>query len=176
VHLAVKLSTVIILVVATASNLVAIAQTTPTQPQSDPATREKNLQEARAKYNSVLSTEHINISEKIPINFPVPSYNSNVTSTSFVNSIKGAPTATAGIVTKDSPENVFKWYQDKLRNGGWSFRAAAPKLMDKIGKAGTLFMLEAKKEQQGVKVACLLDPRTRGTNVSVIWVKNRLGN
>ncbi len=174
-HLAVKLSTLAFLALAAAFNHAALAQQPP-QPQSDPATREKNLQEARAKYNSVLTTAHINIAEKIPINFPVPSYNSNVTSTSFINSTKGSPTATAGVVTKDSPEMVFKWYQDKLRNDGWSSRTAAPKLMDKIGKAGTLFMLEAQKEKQGVKVTCMLDPRTSGTNVSVIWVKYRLGN
>ncbi len=152
----------------------AFAQNPPTQPgQSDPATRERNLQAAKSKYLSIMSTERVNITERIPINFPLPAYNSNVTRTSFINTTKGSPTATAGIITKDAPEAVFKWYQEKLRNAGWSSMAASPKLMEKLGKLGKVYMLDATKDTQAVKLSCTLDPATQGTTVSITWVKNR---
>jgi len=143
------------------------------KPASDPQTRAKNEQIAKDKFMSILSNDHINISDRIPSNFPVPTYTSNVVSSSFINSTKGSPNATAGLYTKDDPEVVFKWYQDKLRNAGWSMKVAADKMLQKAGKKGKLFMLDADKEKQGLKLMCFLDTVTHGTKVSITWVKNR---
>lgn len=62
----------------------------------------------------------------IPTNFPLPKYPNHVISTNFVNSVKGTPVASLGIVTTDPPKTVFSWYQNQCQGSGWSASLPPP--------------------------------------------------
>ncbi len=141
--------------------------------QAAPKTSAKDVQAAQQQLATVMATNNMRMTTQAPKNFPVQPYPNNVTQTTFINSTKGSPVANLTIWTKDSPEMVFQWYQQTLKAGGWSLRIASPKLMAKIGNQGQLFMLDAEKEKQGIKLLCILDKATKGTTVTVGWMKNR---
>lgn len=138
-----------------------------------PKTSAKDVEAAKQRLDSIMASENVHMSTQVPSNFPVPTYKSNVTVTTFMNSTKGPPVANLSIITKDSPDTVFQWYQQALKAGGWSLRIPSAKLMAKISSRAQLLMLDASKEQQGVKLTCILDKATNGTTVTVGWVKNR---
>lgn len=138
-----------------------------------PKTSAKDVEAAKLQLGTIMAANNMRMTTQVPSNFPVQPYTSNVTQTTFINSTKGSPVANLSICTKDSPETVFQWYQQALKAAGWSLRIASPKLMAKIGSQGQLFMLDAEKEKQGIKLLCILDKATKGTTVTVGWLKNR---
>ncbi len=149
---------------------VAVAQTSQ---QTPPKTSPADVEAAKQKLGSIMAASNMRMTTQAPSNFPVQPYKSNVTQTTFINSTKGSPVANLSICTKDSPETVFQWYQQALKAAGWTLRIPSAKLMAKLGSQGQLFMLDAEKEQQGIKLMCILDKATNGTTVTVGWLKNR---
>lgn len=111
----------------------------------------------------------VHYSAAAPANFPIEAYSSNVTSTSFLNSTKGAPSAGLSIVTKDSPAVVFQFYQAALRRGSWVAQIPTAEALAKMGKPGQVYMLRGQKEKQMVNITLLANTTAPGTNISINW-------
>lgn len=104
-----------------------------------------------------------------PTNFPIEVYSSNVTSTSFLNSTKGAASAGLSISTKDSPAVVFQFYQAALRRGGWVAQIPTAEAMAKLGKPGQIYMIRGQKDKQMVNITMLANASAPGTNITINW-------
>jgi hypothetical protein len=104
-----------------------------------------------------------------PTNFPVEIYSSNVTSTNFLNSTKGAAAAGLSIITKDSPTVVFQFYQAALRRGGWVAQIPSPEALAKMGKPGQFYMLRGTKQKQMVNITLQAKGGEAGTYISINW-------
>jgi len=113
-------------------------------------------------------------SEQIPVNFPIPTYTSNVTRKRFLNSVKGTPSASAMIDTKDRIEMVYDWYKDVCKRDNWIFRTPTPQAATKLSKSGQpVYMIDAKKDKQHVLIFCNPDKKTGGTSVHMSWTRER---
>jgi hypothetical protein len=107
----------------------------------------------------------------IPTNFPVPTYPNNVTRTGFINSTKGPPSAGATIITKDSPQTVFNWYQNACKQGNWLVKIPSPQAMNAISKKQRVYMVNAEKDNQQVQIFCIENKKDSGTKISISWRK-----
>lgn len=105
-------------------------------------------------------------SSSAPTNFPIEVYRSNITGTSFMNSTKGAPSASLSIGTKDSLAVVAQFYQTALRNGGWKFQTPSAEAQAKMGQ---MYMLRAQKDKQNANIMLLNKQGEPGTNISINW-------
>ncbi|MBS2005599.1 MAG: hypothetical protein JST01_01070 [Cyanobacteria bacterium SZAS TMP-1] len=164
------LTTVVALLIALSPLTAAFAQS---RPKSDPQTRARNYQIASQHLNNILASQHIDVADRIPVNFPVPSYVSNVQHTSFIHSTTGPATASCTIKTGDDLETVFRWYQDRLSAEGWTVKTPSAKFMASLGKQGRQEMLDATRERQGIRLLCMLDKSGAGTEINITWVKRR---
>lgn len=146
----------------------------PTQAQlpTDEAGKARLTAANKQQAMNIWAQKGVNLTTRVPVNFPVPLYSTNVTSTGFSNTTKGSPSANLGINTNDQPQAVFNWYQNQLRSQGWKLKEASPKLIAKMGKTGEFFMLEGNKDINGIKLFCMRDQATKGTRVQITWFKN----
>ena len=143
------------------------------KPKSDPQTRARNYQIASQHLSSILANQHIDLADRIPSNFPVPSYSSRVNQIGFIHSTTGPATASCTIKTGDDLETVFRWYQDRLSAEGWTVKTPSAKFMVSLGKQGQQLMLDANKDKQGIRLLCMRQRTTAGTEINVTWVKKR---
>lgn len=150
--------------------LIMVISAAPSNAQSGSVNRAKPKLAPQELLNSFPGVRY---SKEIPINFPIPPYQSNVVSTKFAHSTKGSPTAAVNIITRDQPETVFKWYQNTCRNANWLVSIPTPKLMNKLGKEGRLYMISAQKEKQQLDIFCTRDNTTTGTAISISWSKKK---
>ncbi len=111
----------------------------------------------------------VHFAASAPTNFPVEIYSSNVTSTSFLNSTKGAPSAGLSIATKDSPAVVFQFYQAALRRGGWFAQIPTAEALAKMGQPGQIYMIRGQKDKQMVNIMLLAKIGEAGTNITINW-------
>jgi len=132
-----------------------------------------NKTKKAAKQFSLADIPGMRFTPDIPINFPLPSYNSNVVHKSFINSTKGPPSASLTLITRDQPEVVYEWYKATCRNGGWTFSTPKPQATSKLSKIGTLYMIDAKKDRNQVRIFCFPDKKTQGTSVGIAWCKTK---
>lgn len=107
----------------------------------------------------------LKMSSKIPSNFPVPSYPSNVTETAFMHSTAGAPSASATIKTKDSPTVVFDWYKTACKSKGWQVGVPSSEAKQ---AAGQLRSMSCIKDRHQVYIHCTGLPEG-GTMVNISW-------
>jgi hypothetical protein len=146
--------------------------------QQAPATKPKpfhpksfNAGQDKQKFDEVMAHYSVNFNKSFPSNFPIPPYSSNVTSTGFFNTTKGPPTAGGTISTKDQPQAVFDWYKRYCDDNKWAVKTPSAQVLDKMGQTGRLYYLDARKERQEIRIFCLRDARTQGTNVRISWAK-----
>ncbi len=116
----------------------------------------------------VIKIPGIHFSKTFPTNFSLPIYPTNVTKKAFFNSTQGPPTATATIITTDSSDLVFQWYQSACKRDNWQVKIPTDKTMSKIGKPG-LRMLSAQKGKQETFIYCIPTPKKSGTTVEITW-------
>jgi len=140
-------------------------------PKVDPA-----MLKALSAYNSpqkvkdlIKESFHISSSSTWPSNFPVPAYTSNVVYSSFQNSTQGQPTAAAMLITRDQPRTVFDFYQAACARAGWKVRVPDPKMLEKMGPMGDIFILTADQGKQTLNLTCTRDRKTNGTVVGINW-------
>ena len=111
----------------------------------------------------------IKFKKAMPDNFPVPKYPSNVTSTNFNYSTKGLPAATANLLTSDSKQKVFDWYQQTLRAGGWDVKVPTD---DTLGPShDRISMLKGTRSKEEVTITCLTLKQKPGTSICIGWTK-----
>ncbi len=111
--------------------------------------------------------------DTVPSNFPIAVYRSNVTSTTFYNTTKGAPSASLSITTKDPPDVVYRFYQQSLVSGGWRTQMPTAEALAKIAKAGTYFMIAGTRDVQGFNMTIRANPQVAGSAVSINWYINQ---
>lgn len=115
-------------------------------------------------------SDNLHYSKKIPTNFPLPIYRSNLVKTAFINSTKGVPmTAVANIITKDSPKAVFDWYRRECEQSGWKVLTPSEKLMALKKSTKEFYMLSAFKDQQTARMFFYTGPKDEGTSANVQW-------
>ncbi|HEY9680594.1 MAG TPA: hypothetical protein V6C86_03285 [Oculatellaceae cyanobacterium] len=105
----------------------------------------------------------------IPTNFPLPKYPNHVISTNFVNSVKGTPVASLGIVTTDPPKTVFSWYQNQCQGSGWSASLPPQNALTAKEKSGDLYRMSAFKNSQQLTISCS-KLKSGHTAVGITWV------
>ncbi len=110
---------------------------------------------------------------KLPSNFPLPVYSSNVFDTNFANSVKGTPVAQAIIMTKDPAKTVFDWYKTQCASSGWQVRTPKESAMSAKEKSGQLFILNALKGEQQGTVMCTSTAKHPNTVISITWMKHK---
>lgn len=148
-------------------DLEAQAQSSQTASRQNQSTKKPK---ERLKNLSEIKVPGLKFSEKIPSNFPIPEYPRNVLKKSFIHSTKGSPTATANIITKDSSQVVFRWYQAVCKRGGWKIRVPKEQTLSS-GKNSKMYMLDAVKGHNSVSITCYkcMDPSFKGTSVNIAW-------
>ncbi len=129
-------------------------------------------EQIREKYMAI-AAKNLNISDKWPVNFPLPKYTGSVVQTKWLNSTKGSPTASASLSSKDSPEIVYKFYLDACNQRGWKTKAPTAKAREGMASPGKFFMLQGTKDNQMIELFCSPNPKLHGTNLSIMWVKMR---
>lgn len=140
------------------------------QGTAETAARPKmTAQEAQQKAREIIRNLPLHLAKEIPTNFPVPTYPSNVLKTNFSNSIKGAPTAAATILTKDSPETAFEWYRSFFSKNNWSLKTPTTKALSNYGQPGQFYFLTAEKDRNQLYVFCTPDPSNDGTLINISW-------
>lgn len=110
----------------------------------------------------------MHLSKEIPVNFPVPTYPTNVTKKDFVNSTKGSPTAGMSLVTADEIATVFNWYFLYFTREKWAVKTPSAAAMEKLHPTTKLYFLEATREKNLVNLVCTPNP-TGGTLITVNW-------
>jgi len=173
VHLTKLVRAVILTGACVAPTLPLAAQTpTPVPAQAQQGARPSG--QAKEKKPFVFNIPSMHYAEQIPANFPIPAYTSNVTRKRFLNTIKGPPSASAMIDTKDRVEMVYDWYKDACKRDNWIYRTPTPQAATKMSKSGKpIYMIEATKDKQHVLIFCNPDPKTGGTSVHMNWTKER---
>lgn len=129
-------------------------------------------EQIREKYMAI-AAKNLNFSDKWPVNFPLPKYTGNVVQTSWLNSTKGSPTASASLSSKDSPEMVYKFYLDACNQRGWKTKAPTAKAREALASPDKFFMLQGTKDNQIIQLFCSPNPKLHGTNLSIMWLKVR---
>ncbi|HEY9784466.1 MAG TPA: hypothetical protein V6D17_03620 [Candidatus Obscuribacterales bacterium] len=141
--------------------------------QQQARSAQKNLSALRQqKLEEVLRAQNLHFSNEIPVNFPVPPYTSNIVKTAFFNSTKGKPAAALTIITKDSPDIVFQWYQGTLKKGDWRVQIPTDKAMSMLGKQGQLYMIDAQKDKHQLNIFLVKDTKAPGTTINISWTKS----
>lgn len=110
----------------------------------------------------------MHLSKEIPINFPVPTYPTNVSKKDFVNSTKGSPTAGMSLVTADDIATVFNWYFSYFTREKWAVKTPSAAAMEKLHPKTKLYFLEATRERNQINLVCTPYPKG-GTLISVSW-------
>lgn len=114
---------------------------------------------------------HISTSDSWPKNFPLPAYTSNVVTKSFSHSTKGQPTASAMLVTKDQPKQVFDFYNSACRRANWKVKIPSAKALSELSTTGEMYMLTAESGKQSVYITCRKHKESGGTLASINWSK-----
>jgi hypothetical protein len=109
--------------------------------------------------------------DRIPTNFPITSYPSNVTKTGFITDTKGALSAVATIFTRDEPSVVYHWYEDTCRKDSWIVQEPSADAKAKMGKDGSILILLAQKAKERVTIVCAENRHATGTKASISWSK-----
>ncbi len=117
------------------------------------------------------SRPNLHFSKGIPVNFPVPAYTSNVVRTNFVNSLKGPPRATASIMTRDRPDQVFQWYLDNCKKTNWILKVPTDQFLQQMRKKVNIYMMTGQKDKEEVQIFCTENKRPAGTTVNIMWTK-----
>jgi len=128
----------------------------------------KTTEEMRTK-NKI---DGLQVSVKAPSNFPLPVYASNIISTNFSNTTKGAPMADLTLLTKDDTKTVFEWYKTQCSNTGWQVRTAKQSAMSAKDKAGRLFILNAIKGEQQGTITVSSNGKHPETVINILWIKH----
>ncbi|MBS1998143.1 MAG: hypothetical protein JSS86_17590 [Cyanobacteria bacterium SZAS LIN-2] len=129
---------------------------------------------AKVKQPFVFSIPTLKYAEEIPVNFPIPAYTSNVTKKRFISSVKGTPSASAMIQTRDQIDMVFNWYKDICKRDNWDFRTPTAEGSTKLSSTHSrIYMIEGKKEKQMIMIFCNPDKKTGGTTVNISWSKTK---
>lgn len=110
----------------------------------------------------------LHLSKEIPVNFPVPTYPTNVSKKDFVNSTQGSPTAGMSLVTADDIATVFNWYFSYFTREKWAVKTPSAAAMEKLHPKTKLYFLEASREKNLVNLVCTPNP-TGGTLITVNW-------
>lgn len=139
-------------------------------PPEQRAARNKALQ---AKKNDLFSHMGIQQTNQIPVNFPVPAYSSNVVSSNFISTTKGRPSASATIITRDPPTNVYNFYLDACNKASYKVIGHRPKASKKPSAADKYYSLTGKKGKQELVILCLQQPKFQGTMISMTWSLHR---
>ncbi|MBS2001137.1 MAG: hypothetical protein JST44_06485 [Cyanobacteria bacterium SZAS LIN-5] len=150
---------------------VVLAQA-PTPQQVKDSMQGLSKEQIRDKYMK-LAAKNLHFADSWPINFPLPKYSSNVVDAKWLNTTKGRPTAVATLHTKDSPQTVFKFYQDACIQSGWKTKSPTAKALEGTKSAGNFFMLEGSKDKQMIRLFCSPNAKLHGTTVSITWFKVR---
>lgn len=154
-----------LLLVASASS--ALAQGVPAIPQS----AAPGAPSSQTRLLKPISIPGMCYSNKVPVNFPLPLYPSNVVHQAFINPTKGQPRASLSIVTRDAPATVFQFYLDRCKEGSWKVQVPSAAAMNSTGKAGKVFVAQAKKDGQKMDILCVASPHEAGTLVNINFVK-----
>jgi hypothetical protein len=143
------------------------------------ATKDKPADHAKASQASVQSKRDsvklkggYHLSTKVPTNFPLPVYSSNVLDTCFENSTKGTPTAALNIITKDSANAAFEWYKTQCAATGWQVRMPKESAKSDKEKKGQLFILNAIKGEQRSIIMCSQSTKHPKTVINITWMKH----
>jgi hypothetical protein len=124
---------------------------------------------ARRKFTSkTVLIPGLHLSKEIPVNFPVPTYPTNVSKKDFVNSTQGSPTAGMSLVTADDIATVFNWYFSYFTREKWAVKTPSAAAMEKLHPKTKLYFLEATREKNQVNLVCTPNP-TGGTLITVNW-------
>jgi hypothetical protein len=113
----------------------------------------------------------VKFKKNLPDNFPVPKYPSNVTQTNFVYSTKGVPCASATMITSDSVEKVFDWYQSACKSAGWQIKVPANDALAKTAKRPQIFMIQGTRPKEQLSMFCTALKKKPGTTISINWTK-----
>ena len=113
----------------------------------------------------------VKFKKNLPENFPVPKYSSNVTMTNFIYSTKGLPAASATIITSDTAQKVFDWYQDACKGAGWQITVPTDDTLAKTSKRGKIYMLRGTRPKEQVSLFCMDLKKKPGTTISISWTK-----
>jgi hypothetical protein len=164
---------VLSLIALSASTGTALAQESSDLPnQSAAALRSaQSIDTPNKKANWLRQKFHMVLSQQWPVNFPVPVYNSNVIQKTFSNSTQGQPRAAASLVTTDSPERVFDFYQSALSRAKWTVRLPSPKARSDMHLGSDFYFLKATQGRQSIDLTCMANPKSHVTFLSVTWEK-----
>lgn len=127
----------------------------------------KTAEEARTN----LGIENTQTSTKIPTNFPLPVYSSNIISSNFTNTTKGLPLADLTLLTRDAPKTVYDWYKSQCAGSGWNVKTPKQSVMSEREKAGQLFIINASKgeQQSSLTISAI---KSGETTVNIVWMKH----
>ncbi|MCA9803636.1 MAG: hypothetical protein KC777_16805 [Cyanobacteria bacterium HKST-UBA02] len=139
----------------------------PTSQAQQPAPTTKPVKVEPVKINNI-RMPGVKMSDKIPTNFPIPTYPRNVTSTAFMHSTQGSSSATATICTTDPPAGVFDWYQAACKSRGWNVMVPS----SKAKAEQSVYILNATKAKHQVYLTCQKNPSGNGAMVSITWSYN----
>jgi hypothetical protein len=147
----------------------AFAEATKDKPTDNPKSSKES---AQSKRDSVKLKGGYHLGTKVPTNFPLPVYSSNVIDTCFANSTKGTPTASLNILTKDSANAAFAWYKAQCAATGWQVRMPKESAKSDKEKKGQLFILNAIKGEQSSMVMCSQSTKHPNTVINITWMKH----
>ena len=144
------------------------------QGHTEPTPAEKQkIDDARTAKRDSFKIAGVHHTVKLPSNFPLPVYSSNVFDTNFANSVKGTPVAQAIIMTKDPAKTVFDWYKTQCASSGWQVRTPKQSAMSAKEKSGQLFIMNALKGEQQSTVMCTTTAKHPNTVISITWMKHK---
>jgi len=138
----------------------------PASQAQQPAPTTKPVKVEPIKINDI-KMPGVKMSDKIPTNFPIPTYPRNVTSTAFMHTTQGSSAATATICTTDPPAGVFDWYQSACKSRGWNVMVPSNKV--KAGSDQSYYILNATKAKQQAYLTCQNNPSGKGSMVTITW-------
>ncbi|MDR3615783.1 MAG: hypothetical protein P4L53_19650 [Candidatus Obscuribacterales bacterium] len=113
----------------------------------------------------------VKFKKNLPDNFPVPKYPSHITQTNFVYSTKGVPSASATIITSDSVEKVFDWYQSACKGAGWQIKVPTIDALAKTSTRPQIFMIQGTRPKEQLSMFCTALKKKPGTTISISWTK-----
>lgn len=117
----------------------------------------------------LIKTPGINLAKTTPSNFPIEIYKSNILSTSFTNSTKGAPSAGLSIKTKDSQDAVLQFYKNSLTRGGWKVQSPNQEALAKITKGKKYNVMRGQKDNQSLFLMIYDNQGEPGTSILINW-------
>lgn len=130
----------------------------------------------RSRIEDALQIPGLRHTHKLPINFPLPIYTSNVVNKGFTNTTQGAPMAQIVLYTKDDIPTVLSWYKAQCTSAGWNVTTPQEKYQTPKMKSGAMFCIRATKGEQQATVSgattTMFKSKEPLTAISMIWMKH----